>query len=99
MAACGGQSIPLPGTTALLDHLPRVDNSPDAPCWQQVQIAAQNSYLAGIKQGKEVVYKAPCQVKPKDQKVAAKPMMLGHPDLVVEGQEDEDAEPTSLTWP
>ena len=90
-AGCAGQSTPLPGTLTLLNNLPRVDNSPDAPCWQQSQIAAQNSYLAGIKQGKEVVYKAPCKImKPKDQKVAAKPMMLGHPDLVAADEELDD---------
>jgi len=73
IAACGGPSTPLPGTMALLDNLPRVDNSPDSPCWQQVQIAAQNAYIAGIKQGREVVFKAPCQVMSKaDKKVAAK---------------------------
>lgn len=58
---------------ALLDNLPRVDNSPDAPCWMQIQTAAQNAYIAGIKQGREVVFKAPCQVMPpKDKKVASK---------------------------
>jgi len=42
--------------------LPRVENSTSAPCWQQKQIAAQNSYLASIEQKKEVVYSAPCVV-------------------------------------
>ncbi len=56
----------LPGTTKLLDEVPRVQNSPRSPCWQQEQIAAQNSYFETIKAKKEVVYQAPCKVdKPK----------------------------------
>lgn len=57
----------LPGTTKLLDELPRVENSPKSPCWQQRQIAAQTSYLAAILEKKEVAYKAPCDfdAKPK----------------------------------
>ena len=47
--------------------MPRVANSPKSPCWQQDQIAAQNSYVDSIKGKKEVVYKAPCRV---DQKTA-----------------------------
>jgi hypothetical protein len=48
--------------------MPRVDNSTKAPCWQQKQIAAQNSYVQSIKLQKEVVYKAPCEIdKPKPE--------------------------------
>lgn len=60
LAGCADLSTPLPGTTKLLDTLPRVENSRRSPCWQQRQIAAQNSYLASIKAGSETVYKAPC---------------------------------------
>jgi len=30
----------------------------------QKEVAAQNSYLASIKEKREVVYKAPCDVEP-----------------------------------
>ncbi len=63
-SGCAGSATQLPGTTKLLDDLPRVQNSSKAPCWQQKQIAAQNSYLASIKAKKTVVYKAPCVVDP-----------------------------------
>ena len=73
MGACADPSTLLPGTTKLLDDLPRVNNSPKSPCWQQEQIAAQNSYLATIKEKRDVVYKAPCAVDPKStpQRVAS----------------------------
>lgn len=67
-------ATPLPGTTKLLDDLPKVHNSPKSPCWQQREIAAQWSYLDSAKAGKEVVYSAPCDTdKPKEApaKVAA----------------------------
>ena len=63
-SGCVDGAIQLPGTTKLLDDLPKVNNSPKAPCWQQKQIAAQNSYLATIKAKKTVVYKAPCVLDP-----------------------------------
>lgn len=51
--------------------MPKVQNSAKSPCWQQEQIAAQNSYIATVKDGKEVVYKAPCKIdKPATSKVA-----------------------------
>ena len=68
LAGCSAAqtATPLPGTTKILDNLPRVENSTKAPCRMQVQVAAQNSYLASVKLGKEVVYRAPCQIdKPK----------------------------------
>lgn len=61
---CGGDVILLPETTKLTDSIPRVDNSTKSPCWQQKQIAAQNSYFATIKAKKKVVYKAPCVTDP-----------------------------------
>jgi hypothetical protein len=65
LAGCGGNATPLPGTTKILDGLPRVQNSPKAPCWQQEQIAAQNSFVETVKNGKEIVYVAPCKIDPK----------------------------------
>ena len=72
LPACADNATPLPGTTKLLDELPRVANSTAAPCRLQREIAAQNSYLDTIKTGKDTVYKAPCDIDP--QRVAsAKP--------------------------
>lgn len=67
ISACAVKEIPLPATTKVLDNLPRVENSTKSPCWQQQQIAAQNSYLASIKAKKAVVYKAPCEVDVKPE--------------------------------
>ena len=64
---CADPSIQLPGTTKLLDDLPRVANSDKAPCRMQREVAAQNSYLASIKEGKEVVYTAPCEAGKKPE--------------------------------
>jgi len=75
LAACTPTgAIQLPATSKILDDMPRVQNSTKSPCWQQEQIAAQNSYVDTIKGGKEVVYSAPCKTdKPKEApaKVAA----------------------------
>lgn len=67
LAGCALKETPLPATTKILDDMPKVENSVASPCWQQKQIAAQNSYIATVKNdGKEVVYGAPCVVdKPK----------------------------------
>ena len=62
MQACAASETPLPATTKVLDDLPRIQNATKAPCWQQRQIAAQNSYLATIKERSEIVLKAPCDV-------------------------------------
>ena len=59
--SAGQTATPLPATTRILDDLPRVENSAKSPCWQQEQVAAQNSYLASVKAGREVVYRAPCK--------------------------------------
>jgi hypothetical protein len=55
----------------VLDELPRVQNSVKSPCWQQEQIAAQNSYVDAIKSKQDVVYKAPCKVDQKPAVVAS----------------------------
>lgn len=70
LTACAGKETLLPATTKVIDELPRVQNSPKAPCWQQEQIAAQNSYVDAIKTKQDVVYKAPCRVDPKPAQVA-----------------------------
>lgn len=73
LAGCADSAILLPATSKLLDEMPRVENSSKAPCWQQKQVAAQNSYLASIKEKKEVVYVAPCVVDKPPAVPAAKP--------------------------
>ena len=47
-----------------LSGLPRVQNSPKAPCWQQEQIAAQNSYIDTRIKGRQTAYAAPCKAEP-----------------------------------
>lgn len=65
-------ATPLPATKTLIERLPTVQNSTQSPCWQQRQIAAQNSYVATVKSGRETVYGAPCDVdkKPADPKTS-----------------------------
>jgi hypothetical protein len=59
--ACGGSSTLPPETISLLQSIPRVDNSPKSPCWQQKQIAAQNTaFEAALKKSKDT-YKPPCE--------------------------------------
>lgn len=65
LPACAGYETPLPATTKILDDMPRVRNSTQAPCWQQIEIAAQNSYVDTVLTKREMVYKAPCEVDPK----------------------------------
>lgn len=63
---CAGQSTQLPATSKQLENLPRVENSRSSPCWQQKQIAAQNSYLASAIEKKDKPdYKAPCEIEGK----------------------------------
>jgi hypothetical protein len=48
-----------------------VDNSAKSPCWQQQQIARQNSWMAAATgTDREAAYKAPCEVA------------SNHPDVV-----------------
>lgn len=47
---------------AVLESIPRVDNSPRAECWQQRQIAAQNTALDQALGKSKKVYKAPCDL-------------------------------------
>jgi hypothetical protein len=63
MAACAANSTPLPVSTELIKELPRVDNSAKSPCWQQKQIARQNSWMAAATgTDREAAYKAPCEL-------------------------------------
>lgn len=75
LAACsiplpGGSDRPEPSLKALAERIPRVDNSPAAPCWQQEQIASQNAYLDAQIRGKAKPYVAPCKAKPASKKPA-----------------------------
>jgi hypothetical protein len=53
-----------PATTDSVSRVPRVSNSPQSPCWQQIEIAKQNSWFASRKAGKAVIYEPPCLVDP-----------------------------------
>lgn len=69
LAACsilqpGGNEVPAASLKRLVENVPRVDNSPASPCWQQEQIAAQNAYLDAQLRGKAKPYVAPCKTKP-----------------------------------
>ena len=62
LAAC---STPTPLTkTSALDAFKPIQNSAQAPCQMQMEVAQHNSAYDTLKTGKEVSYKAPCQVKP-----------------------------------
>jgi len=72
--ACGGKETPPLATTELLQKLPRVENSPQSPCWQQRQIASQNAFMKEALERQQVTYKAPCDIDPPPvAKPAAKP--------------------------
>lgn len=51
--------------TSALDAFKPIQNSAAAPCEMQKDVAEHNSRYDSIKQGKPVVYKAPCQVDKK----------------------------------
>jgi hypothetical protein len=71
MSACAAPSTPPPATTDILKDLPRVDNSAKSPCWQQQQIARQNSWMAAATgTDREAAYKAPCEVAANHPNVA-----------------------------
>lgn len=67
LPGCAEWLTQLPATTEVLDKAPRVENSPESPCWQQRQIAKQNAYFDSIKTKKDLAYQAPCDA---GQKVA-----------------------------
>ncbi len=75
MSGCAAKETPGPGTTnKLLDELPRVGAHPRDTCETQRLVAAQNSYVDTIREGTELIYKAPCDIDPKPAvKPAAKP--------------------------
>lgn len=49
---------------SILRGVPKVENSPDAPCWQQRQIAAQRAYIDSAVKGKPKRYHADCADEP-----------------------------------
>lgn len=50
--------------STILRNVPEVENSPDAPCWQQRQIAAQRAYIDSAVKGKPKRYHADCADEP-----------------------------------
>jgi hypothetical protein len=53
-----------PATTDSVSRVPRVSNSPQSPCWQQIEIAKQNAWFASRKAGKQIIFEPPCLVDP-----------------------------------
>lgn len=51
---------------SILRSVPEVENSPNAPCWQQRQIAKQRAYIHSVTKGKPKRYHADCTDPPKD---------------------------------
>lgn len=49
-------------TKDMLEAVPRVDNSSKSPCWQQRQIAAQNTAIDTALEKTKQTYKAPCDI-------------------------------------
>ncbi|WP_072389923.1 hypothetical protein [Hyphomicrobium sp. CS1GBMeth3] len=49
---------------SVLRNVPEVENSPDAPCWQQRQIAKQRAYIHSVTKGKPKRYHADCTDEP-----------------------------------
>lgn len=63
LAGCAGQSIPTPLTEAgALAAFRPIANSRRAPCEMQREVAAHNSAYDTLQTGKEIAYKAPCDV-------------------------------------
>jgi hypothetical protein len=63
LAGCAGQSIPMPLTEAgALAAFKPIANSRRAPCEMQRAVAAHNSAYDTLQVGREVAYKAPCDV-------------------------------------
>ena len=65
-----GCAIPTQSLTngGALAAFKNIRNSPKAPCEMQKDVAEHNSRLDTLRSGKEVVYKAPCEI---DKKVPA----------------------------
>ena len=70
--ALGACSTPTSGlvSKSVIDGLKPITMSRKDTCQTQIEIAEHNTRLEAIKSGKDVTYKAPCQVE--EQKVAAK---------------------------
>lgn len=65
LAACSTLTLEPQVNNSALVAVPRVENSAQSPCWQQRQIAAQNSWLDNAtKKANAAVYKGPCDLHP-----------------------------------
>lgn len=63
LAGCAGSATPTLLTEAgALGAFRALPNSARAPCVMQRAVAEHNSAYDSLKQGREVVYKAPCDV-------------------------------------
>lgn len=61
-----GCETPIPPSSAILDRvLQPIRNSPQAPCAMQREVAEHNSVVDTLKKGKDITYKAPCDIEAK----------------------------------
>lgn len=70
---CGASGTLTLSTEGALAAFNTIQNSTQAPCEMQRQVAAHNSTYDTLKTKKEVIYKAPCDV----DKLKVKPLKLG----------------------
>lgn len=68
LALLAGCSTPQPALidpVAVIKSVPRVHNSPSAPCWLQKEVAAQNAWIdTATNVNPKAAYAAPCELKP-----------------------------------
>ena len=88
MGGCAGSATPTPSTSpGVLEAFPPIRNSKLAPCDMQREVAAHNSRVATFKSGREVVYRAPCDIDraPPPKKGTGTVEAPGNPRHVAEG--------------
>lgn len=67
-SGCAGFETPIPLTEAgALAAFKPIQNSPDAPCAMQRDVAAHNSAYDTLKNKRPTVYKAPCEIDKKPE--------------------------------
>lgn len=80
LAACATPTPP-PSSGAAAQIFDPVPVYEKGPCWMQRKWSAHNSKVDTLKQGREVVYKPPCDVDPKPKAPpAAKPPPVAEVD-------------------
>ena len=68
LAGCAALGTPIPSTKqGLLNSFKPIRNSAKAPCEMQRDVAAHNSVYDSLQNGREVIYKAPCDLTRKTE--------------------------------